>query len=1799
MQKTSKKKRVSQANGNLSKAAHRLFVYSDSNSHLSSTLRLERSATLSIANCTRGSHLIFGPVAAVTALRIAQIETQTRIALQQLALLASILSGNHCCNNELSRVVSTHLALLGLLNRQQVAVVGLNPTTNSKASTVSQHHLFATMYHQRPQQPGSQRFPNAPRPPLLPTPPNQHTNCSNVQRMTFPFPRPTQLPDELESALSIRGTRDMDHRQMDHMNQPNHNPSPTVGQHGGFGSNPASLSLSTENKSGHQQGINWSNYPPPKKLFANPPPGVSLQGTQQQTQNRQPHGGGGGGDGQNVYTPESAGSILASFGLSNEDLEVLSHYPDDQLTPDTLPFILRDIQINKSGQQKNVASTSSTSFSHKIHEMPTLASSSSHPPEVPSLLTVTQTAGKVIDYGHASRGNDESTTRETFKREQLSSERTVKMYPTSSSSKVDKPERRQVRLDRKEPNKLEDRDYRRTSSEKRRSSRSPGRQYPLSPKSRNLDRDYRQDVSKPRTTSETRSDSASRHSVASSTDSRPNSSKKLPTPTMISDFSAIPPKVYPHTCSLCHEQCDEEKDWVDHVNTVNHTSACRDLRNRYPDWKPNLPSRSGRYGSRALWDPKDGSPFHSSSRSPSPPSSRRRLEAHSPGPRGRAYTSHHHPRPYHYSERGHRYDPHHHGPHSSSYVHRTSSTSFRGYQPDRRSRESAGSYSRSAVKRPHDEDSNDSHRNQPSSSSASSKHGSSKNVKETTKPVTKTTKTAVKPPPAKKKKKVVTPTTQDFSFVDRLVYLTGIPTDASEQEVTDMVGAFGKINNVILMPCSEEESEKGQGQKASVCMVKAEDALALASSSNLSIRNQEITVSVAKKQEDEASCDSNSKLNPEVDQSTTGKSSNSAGGEADQKTVEQNCRVLFWGLPESGWSKDDILQLTQPFGTPSDVIVAANVGKALVFMQDVEVAEEMVKVHGFKTPKILDCDVKMRLVKQNISLSTPVALYNLFMSAADPSECPSLVSWNSLLVIKNVPDSSSGSSEVLKLVRRFGTVIKTLVLDNMIICEMATAAMSLSVYKRFLMFPCMIQSNPLFFSRKPDPRTNTQAKAISVGPEAAEEKPANGEDSQAAAAEEDATVHEENSDPPLEKMEEDEKIRSTEDESKEEKMETDPPESAATAASEAQADALSETNQTSAEKTEVKEDSSTPQVDKDLLPKAEEPQASGSHAKPDCQEPAMPELPKMTQAMVDALLVECKTRHASRAGSAEVPPSGEKQKAQVKTEESTEQANKHPVKEQAKKLEKERKEREVRKEKEREDRKRRGSEKEFKQKTMERPEKSREKREKKEEDRREWERRESDRRERKRGHNESGWRSSHRSESNKQSSRRDDRHNTAPKTSKVEEKEEEEEFPFNLSDFVTVDEVGDVLDLPGSFPPAVPLETSEDAIPTTVAQEPPEEKPKEAKEIPEKSVTESEEASDLTPQTANGLVQTDGTANLDLEAEDSQDLSSKVETVEPKAPEGDAHPETGTDASVPPPLDSTSEVEPPPAASADSSSQSVNEGAATAERKEEKESSPPTETQTEKEADAFNDKKEQEQTSEEETKGAGEQTTEEEKGAGEQTTQEEKGAEEQTTQEEKKGAGEHMSEEEKKGAGEHMSEEEKKGVGEQTTQEEKGAGEQTTQEEKGAGEQTTQEEKGAGEQTTQEEKRAGEQTTQEEKRAGEQTTQEEKGAGEHTSEEEKKGAEGQSENTEAVKPDNTDDIITKKTTTAEQPLPPYDPRQPVGMEYLIPKTGFFCKVCSRFFTGEKTMEINHCKTRKHYESLQKFLQTKASTVKTD
>ncbi|KAM7418332.1 hypothetical protein PAMA_015789 [Pampus argenteus] len=1547
------------------------------------------------------------------------------------------------------------------------------------------------MYHHSQQQ-GTQPFSNGPRPPHHQPPPNQHQNRPSSDMLSqptgFQFPRPTQLPDELESALAIRGARDMDHRLIDqHQNQSSGS---GISQHGSYSSNP----LNSDNQAGHQQGVDWSNYQPPTKLFASAPPSTNNQsrrhqGPQQQPQSshtetsipgwaapssdlpssqaRHPHGAG--GDGQGLYTPESAGSILASFGLSNEDLEVLSHYPDDQLTPDTLPFILRDIQINKSGNQKSVASTSS-SFSHNIHDilLPSSRSSPlarSHSPEVPSLLTVTQTAGKVIDYGHASRSEEESSTRETVKREQLSSERTVKMYPSSSSAKVDRAERRQVRLEHTESSKHGDRDYRRISRDDHKSNRSPGREFPPSSKSRNLDRDYRRDAPKPRPSSETRSEASSRRSLSSSSGKKLHSSgKKLPTPTMISDFSAVSPKVYPHTCSLCHIQCDQEKDWFDHINTVNHTAACRDLRNKYPDWKPNLPSLSDRYGGQSKDHPASCSmsPSLSRSPSPSPPHSKRRVGPHAHRPQGRPYSPHHHPR-HHYTDRGHRLEHQQSGLYSPSRSHGMSS-SFKDQRPEKRDRESSGGSSRSGVKRPHDVLNMrfaDTSRHPPSSKAGYSfKHGpsqsSNKIVKSGIKPGTKMTKsgsakaadTSAKPPPTKKKKKIMTPSSQGSSVAGRLVYLTGVPKDASEQEVTDLVGSFGKINNVILMSSSEEESQKDEGQKASVCMVKAEDAQALAKSTSLSIRDQQITVSVAKKSEAEQSSDTNSKPTLGQDKCTAGEDS---GGEADQKTSDEKSMVLITGLPESGWSESDIIKLFQPFGTPSDIILAAPIGKALVSVADTETAEEMVKVHAFSPAKIQDSELKMVHIKQRVGFDTPVALYNLLMGSLDPLESPAAVGWSKLLVISNVPDTPSGSSEVQNLVRRFGTVIKTLVLNSMVICEMATAAMALSVHKRFQKFPCIIHNNPLFFSRKRDPTANTQTKVLTTYSDSPEDIPANGKDSQLiVAGEEVETAHKENSESPLEGKEKDgdekdEMMKSTEkmvseeealqeNGSRDDEIIKDEPTNIVSNSSAAQeADLETNMRETSVVETVMQAAEDAPEAGNQKTPAGEETP----------MEATIPKFPKVTREMVNALLVECRTRTASHPDKTETPTGEEQGETKTETaggkkaaDDTHEQTKNHT--EEVKKQERERKEREARQEKEaRERRERRAWEKEERAKReKEREERARRERDKREEERREWERKERERRDRKRVSVEAslGSRLSCRSQTHKQSYRKEEEYSNSEaerSTTVVEEEEEVDDFPFNMSDFVTVDEVGDVADLPLSDSPDIPMETTD--APTSAQHDTPEESPMEVTEETATLVKSDEHKTACEPVPAS-LVSSDMTGSPVITPAASQAVSPCSQT----------HPDTESTPTVA--MDSTPGVEPPPTP-ADSNSPTT--GVVTAESEaDEEEQSPPHHNQAKEEV---KDKTEEQQT----TQG-----------------------------------------EEDKETRKHQRSEN------------------------------------------------------------------------HTNTEEE----------------------TSNTET-DYALPPFDPRNPVGMEFLVPKTGFFCKVCNRFFSGANEAEINHCKSLKHYDNLHKYLQT--------
>ncbi|XP_038831882.1 A-kinase anchor protein 12-like isoform X1 [Salvelinus namaycush] len=53
-------------------------------------------------------------------------------------------------------------------------------------------------------------------------------------------------------------------------------------------------------------------------------------------------------------------------------------------------------------------------------------------------------------------------------------------------------------------------------------------------------------------------------------------------------------------------------------------------------------------------------------------------------------------------------------------------------------------------------------------------------------------------------------------------------------------------------------------------------------------------------------------------------------------------------------------------------------------------------------------------------------------------------------------------------------------------------------------------------------------------------------------------------------------------------------------------------------------------------------------------------------------------------------------------------------------------------------------------------------------------------------------------------------------------------------------------------------------------------------------------------------------------------------------------------------------------------------------------------------------------------------------------------------------------------------------------------------------------------------------------------------------------------------------------------LPPFSPHNPIGQDFVVPKTGFFCKLCSLFYGSEDRAKKTHCSTLQHYQNMQKY-----------
>ena len=209
-------------------------------------------------------------------------------------------------------------------------------------------------------------------------------------------------------------------------------------------------------------------------------------------------------------------------------------------------------------------------------------------PDLPSMLTVTQTGGKVIDYGHASRALEDG-----FKREPLSKDVLGLAGPKisgsspspSSKRKSESPSRRHQSQDStpssSDAKKYSNEDYRRRGQPKIDGFQpewTPVRDQslPASAPVKSRPEDFTHHLhphsegAKLRPLSESRSESSSTAASSKGSGRPPMVSKRqrggrsgaprqLPSPTMISDFRAEPPKVYPHTCSLCHKRCEQAK----------------------------------------------------------------------------------------------------------------------------------------------------------------------------------------------------------------------------------------------------------------------------------------------------------------------------------------------------------------------------------------------------------------------------------------------------------------------------------------------------------------------------------------------------------------------------------------------------------------------------------------------------------------------------------------------------------------------------------------------------------------------------------------------------------------------------------------------------------------------------------------------------------------------------------------------------------------------------------------------------------------------------------------------------------------------------------------------------------------------------------------------------------------------------------------------------------------------------------------------------------------------------------------
>ncbi|XP_058645418.1 uncharacterized protein si:ch211-89o9.4 isoform X2 [Onychostoma macrolepis] len=201
------------------------------------------------------------------------------------------------------------------------------------------------------------------------------------------------------------------------------------------------------------------------------------------------------------------------------------------------------------------------------------------------------------------------------------------------------------------------------------------------------------------------------------------------------------------------------------------------------------------------------------------------------------------------------------------------------------------------------------------------------------------------------------------------------------------------------------------------------------------------------------------------------------------KTSAQTGVIRVSGIPLE-YSESELIRMASPFGQSVEVLMATEIDtttclerkKALLMFPTDFSAEEMVKVYSAIPVHMRQ--QSLELVSQTVDFSSPVSVFHAFVG---PSLSNGLMTpLDHLLVVCNVPNQPSAATAVLRLLKPFGQVFRTLILhgnkvdvdqcvgDNssiQMVLEMESPSVALSVHEWSQKIPCLYHNHHLSFLR--------------------------------------------------------------------------------------------------------------------------------------------------------------------------------------------------------------------------------------------------------------------------------------------------------------------------------------------------------------------------------------------------------------------------------------------------------------------------------------------------------------------------------------------------------------------------------------------------------------------------------------------------------------------------------------------------------------------------------------------------------------